>query len=201
MNSLKLFTGGVIAAGVLTVWLLPVSLSVKLFIFATLAFSAVFVFVEATGKGKTFAGLTVGALVLYLGLCIQRGVLLLLHPTVPGVLLGIGLIVLPALGAWALIREVLFGLRTQRMAQELEAAGELPVDDLPRSPAGRVAQEAADQEFERYRKLLEAHPTSWKHWYNLSTLYSAAGDRKRARKSMRTAIALKSGKNAVDLTV
>ena len=60
--------------------------------------------------------------------------------------------------AHKLIRELLFGARTEQMAKVLEAEGGLPVDNLPRTPAGRIVRAAADQEFEKYRAETEAAP-------------------------------------------
>jgi Flp pilus assembly protein TadD len=61
------------------------------------------------------------------------------------------------------------------------------VDDLPRTPAGRIIRAAADQEFEKYKAEAEAAPDDWRSWFRLSCAYDAAGDRKRARASMRDA--------------
>ena len=103
---------------------------------------------------------------------------------------------LPILGAWALVREVLFGARIQRMAQELAASGELAEDTLPRTPAGRVDREAAAVEFESFAAAVEQEPNSWKAWFNLACMYDAGGERKRARAAMRNAWALRSGGQA-----
>ena len=78
--------------------------------------------------------------------------------SVAGIVLGAGMILLPILGAWALVREVLFGARIQRMAQELRLAGELAEDTLPRTPAGRVDREAAAVEFESFAAAVEQDP-------------------------------------------
>lgn len=201
MNSLKIFTATAVTLGVITVALLPIPFANKIFILMALAFCAVFVFVEATGKGKTFAAITIAALMLYLLVTFQRGWLMIAHGGIAGMLLGIGLIVLPIIGAWAMFREIIFGSRVQQMAKELDTAGELPEDHLPRSASGRVDQGAADAEFENFRQQLEAEPQNWKHWFNISTLYSLAGDRSRARKCMRMAIALKRGKTIADMSV
>ena len=101
---------------------------------------------------------------------------------------------LPVIGAWAMIRELMFGARTEQMAKVLEAEGGLPVDELPRTPAGRIIREAADAEFEKYKAEAEAAPDDWRSWFRLSCAYDAAGDRKRARASMRDAVRLFRGK-------
>ena len=103
-------------------------------------------------------------------------------------IIGVAALVVPLIGAWILIREVLFGARTQRMASILGAEGLLPEDNLPRTPSGRIIKAAADEDFVQYKEEAEANPTSWKSWHRLALAYDAAGDRRRARESMRTAI-------------
>jgi hypothetical protein len=118
-----------------------------------------------------------------------RGVLLIGTGDPVAVVLGIAVLVIPVLGAYLVWRELQFGRRTEALARELEAAGGLPVDDLPRRPSGRIDRAAADAAFEKYRVEAEAAPEDWRVWFRLSTAYDAAGDRRRARSSMRTAIA------------
>ncbi|GAA1498471.1 tetratricopeptide repeat protein [Paeniglutamicibacter kerguelensis] len=102
--------------------------------------------------------------------------------------IGVAALVIPLVGVWILIREVLFGSRTQTMAGILESEGLLPEDNLPRTPSGRIVKAAADEDFVQYKEEVEANPESWKSWHRLALAYDAAGDRKRARESMRTAI-------------
>ncbi len=133
-------------------------------------------------------------LVFYLVVSFQRSVLLLLDSNPAAKAIGAAYLVLPAIGAWAMIRELLFGARTEQMAKVLEAEGGLPVDELPRTPAGRIVRSAADLEFEKYKAEAEAAPGDWRSWFRLSCAYDAAGDRKRARASMRDAVKLFRGK-------
>ena len=88
---------------------------------------------------------------------------------------------------WLVAREWRLAVDVQRMADELAAADELPVDDLPRSPGGRIDRAAAREAFEPARALAEAEPDDWRSWYHLAFAYDAAGDRRRARESLRTA--------------
>jgi hypothetical protein len=127
--------------------------------------------------------------VAYAGLLGWRGVLLVGTGDPVAVVLGIAVLVIPVLGAYLVWRELQFGRRTEVLARELEAAGGLPVDDLPRRPSGRVDRAAADAAFEKYKAEAETAPDDWRVWFRLSTAYDAAGDRKRARSTMRTAIA------------
>ncbi|MDP9988471.1 hypothetical protein LFT44_06845 [Arthrobacter sp. FW306-05-C] len=129
-------------------------------------------------------------LVFYLVVSFQRSLLLLSDSNLTAKAIGAAYLVLPIVGAWALIRELMFGARTEQMAKVLEAEGGLPVDELPRTPGGRIVRAAADAEFEKYRAEAEAAPDDWRSWFRLSCAYDAAGDRKRARASMRDAVKL-----------
>ncbi|TSE16335.1 hypothetical protein B1A87_011135 [Arthrobacter sp. KBS0703] len=139
-------------------------------------------------RTKIWVGAVTLLLVFYLVVSFQRSVLLLTDAEPVAKAIGAAYLVLPGIGAWALIRELLFGARTEQMARVLEAEGGLPVDNLPRTPAGRIVRAAADQEFEKYRAEAEAAPDDWRSWFRLSCAYDAAGDRKRARSSMRDAV-------------
>lgn len=129
-------------------------------------------------------------LVFYLVVSFQRSLLLLTDSNLTAQVIGAAYLVLPVVGAWALIRELMFGARTEQMAKVLEAEGGLPVDELPRTPGGRIVRAAADAEFEKYKAEAEAAPDDWRSWFRLSCAYDAAGDRKRARASMRDAVRL-----------
>lgn len=128
-----------------------------------------------------------------------RAVLLIGSGDTAAVGLGIGVLLLPLLAAWAVARELRFGLASERLARELHADGGLVVDDLPRRPSGRVDRAAADAAFEPLRLQTEQAPHDWRTWYRLATAYDAAGDRRRARAAVRRAIALRHG-TAVDAT-
>ncbi|MCU1518954.1 MAG: hypothetical protein JWQ75_3675 [Pseudarthrobacter sp.] len=145
-------------------------------------------------RTKIWVGAVTLLLVFYLVVSFQRSVLLLLDNNPAAKAIGAAYLVLPAIGAWAMIRELLFGARTEQMAKILEAEGGLPVDELPRTPAGRIVRSAADLEFEKYRAEAEAAPDDWRSWFRLSCAYDASGDRKRARASMRDAVRLFRGK-------
>ncbi|MCP3425046.1 hypothetical protein NBM05_03110 [Rothia sp. AR01] len=194
MGSLRYFVAGAAVLAAATVWLLPLPPGTRLFILVVLAFSAVFVFVDSTRKGKTFAAITIALLALYLGATAQRGVLLLLAGGWAPTLLGLGMVILPVVGAWALVREVLFGVRVQQLAGRLAEEGGLPEDTLPRTDSGRVDRDAADAEFAAYRGAVEEDPGDWRRWFRLSLAYDASGDRKRARRSMRDAVGIWRGR-------
>ncbi|MBO3084392.1 hypothetical protein [Cellulomonas fengjieae] len=128
-----------------------------------------------------------GLLALYVGVVAIRATALVRTGEPVGVGLGIALWILPPLVIWLVAREWLLAVDVQRMADELAAADELPVDDLPRSPGGRIDRAAARAAFEPARELAEAAPDDWRSWYHLAFAYDAAGDRRRARESLRTA--------------
>ncbi|WP_418277273.1 hypothetical protein ACNHYB_04910 [Isoptericola jiangsuensis] len=108
------------------------------------------------------------------------------------VLIGIGaaVLVIPLLVIGLIVREFWLASRVQQMADTLAAAGELPADDLPRSPGGRIDRSAADEAFGAAQAAVEADPESWRTWYHLAFAYDAAGDRRRARAALRKASAL-----------
>ena len=129
-------------------------------------------------------------LALYLVLVGQRAVIFIGTGEPVAVAIGVALLVLPVIGVWALVREILFGVRAERLGRLLEANGELPAEELPVRPSGRVERDAADDVFPRYQAEVEAAPTDWKAWYRLGLAYDGAGDRRRARAAIREAIHL-----------
>jgi hypothetical protein len=140
-------------------------------------------------RAKGTAILLAAVVVAYAVLLGWRGVLLIGTGDPVAIGLGIAVLVIPLLGAYLVWRELQFGRRTETLARELEASGGLPVDDLPRRPSGRIDRAAADEAFGKYKTEAEAAPDDWRVWFRLSTAYDAAGDRKRARATMRAAIA------------
>ena len=141
-------------------------------------------------RGRLQYFLMSAALLGYFGLAGQRGVLLIAHGTWVSVPLGVAVLVLPLLGAWFLWRSLRFVLDANRLARELDAEGGLPVDDLPRTPSGRIERAAADAVFARRRAETEARPEDWRCWFRLAIAYHDARDTPRARKAMQHAIAL-----------
>ncbi|WP_425954411.1 tetratricopeptide repeat protein [Xylanimonas sp. McL0601] len=129
-------------------------------------------------------------LALYVWAIVGRGVAMIRTGEPVVVAIGIGALILPLLVVLLIAAEFRLATRVQRMADTLAATGELPVDDLPRSPGGRVDRAAADAAFAPYRDAVEAEPESWRAWYHLAFAYDAAGDRKRARAALRKASSL-----------
>ena len=129
-------------------------------------------------------------LALYIVLVGQRAWLLLMSGDPVGIAMGAALVVLPLIAAWALGREVWFGVRAQQIGKRLEAEGALPQEEVAVRPSGRVMREDGDAVFPAYRADVEAHPDDWRAWYRLGLAYDAAGDRRRAREAVRAAIRL-----------
>ena len=130
-------------------------------------------------------------LAIYVAVVATRGVALLRTGEPVGVLLGVGVLILPLLGIWFIVREWTLAVAVQRMADDLAARGELPVDTLPRSPSGRIDRAAAREAFGVARADAEAHPEDWAARYRLGFAYDAAGDRRRARAALRLAARLR----------
>ncbi|WP_409179369.1 hypothetical protein F9C11_22720 [Amycolatopsis sp. VS8301801F10] len=142
-------------------------------------------------KARNFALLMTAALVVYLVLLADRAVALLGTGTPAGIALGVGVFLLPLLGVWIVVVTWRSGMQIQRLSRRLDAEGGLPdVSDLPRRPSGRVDRDAADAWFDQRRAEVEASQEDWRAWYRLAYAYDIAGDRRRARATMRKAIEL-----------
>ncbi|GGI35922.1 hypothetical protein GCM10010988_06370 [Cnuibacter physcomitrellae] len=141
-------------------------------------------------KGRAAALLMCLLLGLYIVLVGWQAVRFVLTGEPIGIAMGTVLIILPVVGVWALVRELMFGFRTEALVKRLESEDELPVDDLPKRPSGRPVRAAADEEFGQYRDAVESAPEDWRAWFRLGLAYDASGDRRRARAALRTAIRL-----------
>ncbi|MEJ3403401.1 hypothetical protein WDJ51_01520 [Rathayibacter sp. YIM 133350] len=129
-------------------------------------------------------------LVIYFVLIGWRAVQFVLTGDPIAIIMGVALIVLPLVGAWALWRELAFGLATQRIVQQLDREDALPVEDLETRPSGRPDRDAATADFGRYQAQVEAAPEDWRSWFRLGLAYDAAGDRRRARGAIRHSLRL-----------
>ncbi|OBJ49458.1 hypothetical protein [Mycobacterium asiaticum] len=105
--------------------------------------------------------------------------------------LGMAILVMPFLGLWAMVATLRAGFAHQKLARMIADDGmELDVSALPRRPSGRIQRGAADALFDTVRSELEDDPDNWRRWYRLARAYDYAGDRRRAREAMRTAVHL-----------
>jgi len=131
------------------------------------------------------------ALIFYFAMLTRTAVALIRSGTPAAVALGIGVLILPVVGAWVMVATLRAGLAHQRLARLAAEDGmELDVTDLPRMPSGRIQREAADALFRTTRAELDADPDNWRRWYRLARAYDYAGDRSRARETMRRAVEL-----------
>jgi hypothetical protein len=105
--------------------------------------------------------------------------------------LGLALLVLPLIGIWVMVSTLRAGFAHQRLARLAREQGmELDVSALPKMPSGRIERGAADALFATVRDELENDPGNWLRWYRLARAYDYAGDRGRARETMRKAVAM-----------
>lgn len=129
-------------------------------------------------------------LVIYLGFTANYALILIRDASPLVNAMGYALVVLPILGAWGLVVEMRFAIRSQRLTVALEREGRFPADDFPSTLGGRPDRVAADEAFPRFAAEVRDEPQSWQAWLRLGMAYDACGDRRRARQAVRTAITL-----------
>lgn len=139
---------------------------------------------------KIGAFVTGGLTLIYLLVLGQFGIAMIISGTGLGISMGLLVLIFPVLGLWSIVREFRFGVQVERLVKRVKAEGTWPEFNLELRPSGRAIRSSADQVFEEYKAKAESNPTDWHSWFNLSLAYDAAGDRKRARKSMQDAIRL-----------
>jgi hypothetical protein len=142
-------------------------------------------------KARTTAILLTAVLAVYFVLLGERAVLLLQTGTGVGIGLGVAVLILPVVGAWIAVVNLRFGAQVERLARQLADEDSLPdASELPRRPSGRVDRDAADAWFDERKAEVDAEPADWRRWYRLAYAYDLAGDRRRARETMRYALRL-----------
>ncbi|MFJ9341532.1 hypothetical protein ACIRP0_19840 [Streptomyces sp. NPDC101733] len=141
-------------------------------------------------RAKITYFLTAAVLVVYFVLVGSRGLMLLQQGTWLTVSFGVAVLILPVIGIWFLWMNTRFVTRANRLANELEAEGGLPVDELERDAHGRILRDSADEVFARRKAETEDAPGDWRCWFRLAVAYHDARDTPRARKAMQRAIAL-----------
>jgi cytochrome c-type biogenesis protein CcmH/NrfG len=133
------------------------------------------------------------ALVTYFVLLGRLAVAMIASGRAAAVGLGLAVLVMPVIGLWAMITTLRAGFAHQKLARLMAADGmELDAGTLPRRPSGRIQRDAADALFATVRTEVEDHPDDWRRWYRLARAYDYAGDRRRAREAMKTAVELQS---------
>ncbi len=138
-----------------------------------------------------FIAFLVIALAFYFLLLGRISVSLIGSGKVAAVAMGIGVLILPIIGVWVVATSIRAALAHQRLARRIHAEGrELDVSELPRRPSGRIEKAAADELFEQVKLEWEAAPDDWRTNYRAARAYDYAGDRTRARETMRRAVDL-----------
>ncbi|WP_067702843.1 hypothetical protein [Nocardia jejuensis] len=111
--------------------------------------------------------------------------------SIPALVLGIGVLLLPLLGVWVVASSLRAAFAHQYLARRINEEGlELDTSELPRRASGRLERAAADQLFEQVKTEWEADPDNWRTNYRAARAYDYAGDRSRAREVMRRAVEL-----------
>ena len=141
-------------------------------------------------RAKISYVITAAVLVFYFALVGSRGVMLIETGTPLTVVFGVAVLVLPVIGLWFLWKNTQFVRKANQLAAELDAEGGLPVDELRRTPSGRVDRDSADEVFARRKAETQDAPDDWRSWFRLAVAYHDARDTPRARKAMQRAIAL-----------
>ncbi|ORA76961.1 hypothetical protein BST28_19580 [Mycolicibacter kumamotonensis] len=146
---------------------------------------------SAVARMKALIAFMCLALLMYLVFLGRIAVLLITSDSVPAIGMGLALLVMPFIGLWAMIATLRDGFAHQRLSRLIAEDGmELDAGALPRRPSGRIERDAADALFRTVREELDADPDNWRRWYRLARAYEFAGDRRRAREAMKTAVRL-----------
>lgn len=147
--------------------------------------------VSAAARTKALIAFMCLALLMYLVFLGRTAVLLIASGSAPAIGMGLALLIMPFIGLWAMIATLRDGFAHQRLARLIAADGmELDAGALPRRPSGRIERDAADALFRAVRDELDTEPDDWRRWYRLARAYEFAGDRRRAREAMKTAVRL-----------
>lgn len=134
--------------------------------------------------------LMAAALLVYLAVAIWLAVMFISVGTGVSIGMGITLLVLAPIGAWALVREMMFGFGADRLGRILDAEEGMPPVETELTPSGRIARADADPLIARYSAEADAAGDDWRARYRLGVVQDAAGRRKDARASIREAIRL-----------
>lgn len=124
---------------------------------------------------------------LYFGLVANHAFLFLQADELIAKAIGAAMLVLPFIGVWYLVHEFRLGTTVQRMADTLDAEGQLPAHDGETKPSGKLTRESAEAVFAVASRRVEEAPAQWSSWFHLAYAYDAAGERAQARKTLRYA--------------
>lgn len=126
----------------------------------------------------------------YISLSIVRAIQLQSYEDATGVLWQVGIVVIAGLSFGLIVREIVFGVQMQKLARIMNEEQQLLPDTLRKLPSGRTDREDADRRFEEIKAEVEKFPQLWQGWFRLGLAYDEAGDRRRARESMRHSLRL-----------
>lgn len=130
------------------------------------------------------------ALFLYLAVAVWLGLMFFAVGTPVSIGMGIALVVIAPIGAWALLRELLFGFSADRLGRILDGEGGMPEAPAELTPSGRLRREDVEPMIAEYGSASETAADDWRARYRLGVVQDAAGRRKDARASIREAIRL-----------
>lgn len=145
--------------------------------------------------GKAGAGLTVVVMLMVSSALALTGISLVTSGDLVLAGIGVGVLLLVAVGVLLVLGEVRLGADSARLARRLAAENELPYDppDVTRLPSGRLAKADADSVFAQRKAEVQAAPDDWRAWWRLAAAYGEARDPRRGRRAMRRAVQLERG--------
>lgn len=120
-------------------------------------------------------------LAVYMVFSALRGIDLIQSGDVAAQIMGVAVILIPLVATYLIYREVRFGYATARMAKAIDESL-LPTFGMTSDEEGAYLDAALES--------ARADEASWSRWYCVAVGYDINNDRKRARESMRHAIAL-----------
>jgi hypothetical protein len=141
-------------------------------------------------RAKIGAVLMSALLLTYVALLANTGISLLNTGVPLAQVMGFLILAFPAIGVWAIIVELRFGLAAERLVARVEEQGTWPDLGIETRPSGRAVRASADAAFAKWSALAAENESDFQAWFNLSLAYDACGDRRRARAAMRKAISL-----------
>ena len=107
--------------------------------------------------------------------------------------MGALILVFPLLAIWLTVMEFRFGMQVEALSKRIESDGNWPDFDFDFRPSGRPTKESAVRVFGDNAKKVAADESNYLNWFALGLAYDVAGDRRRARSSMRRALKLSRG--------
>lgn len=130
------------------------------------------------------------ALLLYIVIAVWLGVMFFSVGTALSIGMGVALVIIAPIGAWALVRELVFGFSADRLGRILDGEGGMPEAPEELTPSGRLRREDVEPLIAQYATAVDEDAEDWRARYRLGVVQDAAGRRKDARSSIREAIRL-----------